>query len=218
MANKIYLDMANLSTCFAYKNRIADIYNKLYSITYKLHKTASSIGFINKALRNNVIPKFAQIKGQFVAGHEHIQAERKIMLSHHLNKHVCNLKIQINKHYDTDALLALSVCEIRYKLLKKRLSSSLYQDRVISFNTKNKKLKGHMLKNKSAEHIVNEIYVENKLPKLCSKLIFKRLLLKLTTENTFMINSNLYKQVDGCSMGGVLSVIFFDIQNREETS
>ena len=75
-----------------------------------------------------------------------------------------------------------------------------------------------MLKNKSAEHIVNEIYVENKLPKLCSKLIFKRLLLKLTTENTFMINSNLYKQVDGCSMGGVLSVIFFDIQNREETS
>ena len=75
-----------------------------------------------------------------------------------------------------------------------------------------------MLKNKSAEHIVNEIYVENKLRKLCSKLIFKRLLLKLTTENTFMINSNLYKQVDGCSMGGVLSVIFFDIQNREETS
>ena len=192
MANKIYLDMANLSTCFAYKNRIADIYNKLYSITYKLRKTASSIGFIKKALRNNVIPKFAQIKGQFVVGHEHIQAELKIMLSH-LNKHVCNLKIQINKHYDIDALLALSVCEIRYKLLKKRLPSSLYQERVISFNTKNKKLKGHMSKNKSAEHIVNEIYVENKLPKLCSKLIFKRLLLKLTIENTFMINSNLYK-------------------------
>ena len=32
------------------------------------------------------------------------------------------------------------------------------------------------------ETIINEIYVENKLPKLCSKLIFKRLLLKLTTE------------------------------------
>ena len=51
------------------------------------------------------------------------------------------------------------------------------------------------------EYIANEIYVENKLPKLCSKLIFKRLLLKLTTENTFMLNSKFYKQVDGCSMG-----------------
>ena len=55
------------------------------------------------------------------------------------------------------------------------------------------------------------MYVENKLSKLSSKLIFKRLLFKLTTENTFMINSKFYKQVDGCSMGGPLSVIFSDI-------
>ena len=33
-----YLDMGNLSTYFAYKNRIADIHNKLYSITSKLKK------------------------------------------------------------------------------------------------------------------------------------------------------------------------------------
>ena len=39
----------------------------------------------------------------------------------------------------------------------------------------------------------------------------KRLLLKLTTENTFMLNSNFYKQIDGCTMGGPLSVIFSDI-------
>ena len=31
------------------------------------------------------------------------------------------------------------------------------------------------------EYIINEIYAENKLPKLCSNLIFKQLLLKLTT-------------------------------------
>ena len=61
------------------------------------------------------------------------------------------------------------------------------------------------------EYIINEIYVEIKLPKLCSKLIFKRLLLKLTTENTFLLNSKFYKQVDGCSMGGPLSVKFFNI-------
>ena len=60
-------------------------------------------------------------------------------------------------------------------------------------------------------NIINKIYVENQLPKLYSKLIFKRLLLNLTTENTFMLNSKFYKQVDGCSMGGPLSVIFPDI-------
>ena len=39
----------------------------------------------------------------------------------------------------------------------------------------------------------------------------KRLLLKLPTENTFMLNSNFYKQIDGCTMCGSLSVIFSDI-------
>ena len=36
-----YLDMANLSTYFAY--RIANIYNKLYSITSSIQKTASRL-------------------------------------------------------------------------------------------------------------------------------------------------------------------------------
>ena len=65
--------MGNLSTYFAYKNRIADIHNKLYSITSKLKKTASSIGFINKAIYHNVISQFAQIEGQFLNRHEHTQ-------------------------------------------------------------------------------------------------------------------------------------------------
>ena len=50
--------------------------------------------------------------------------------------------------------------------------------------------------------------MENKLRELCSNLIFKRLLLQLTKEKTFMLNSKFYKQVDGCSMGGPLSVIY----------
>ena len=37
------------------------------------------------------------------------------------------------------------------------------------------------------------------------------LLLKLTTENTVMFNSNFYKQIDYCTTGGPLSVIFSDI-------
>ena len=61
------------------------------------------------------------------------------------------------------------------------------------------------------DYILDEIYVKNKLPKICSKLMFKRLLLKLTTENTFMFTSSFYKQIDGYTIGGPLSVIFSDI-------
>ena len=45
----------------------------------------------------------------------------------------------------------------------------------------------------TTEYNIIEIYMENKLPKLCSKLMFKRSLLKLTTENTFMLKSKFYK-------------------------
>ena len=61
------------------------------------------------------------------------------------------------------------------------------------------------------DYIIEQIYVHNKLPKLCKKLIFKRLLLKLTTENTFIFQKRFYKQTDGCTMGGPLSVILSDI-------
>ena len=63
----------------------------------------------------------------------------------------------------------------------------------------------------TVEYILDEIYVKNELPKLCSRLIFKRLLLKLTTESTYMFNSKFYKQSDGCTMGGPLSVTFSNI-------
>ena len=64
---------------------------------------------------------------------------------------------------------------------------------------------------KTTEHIINETYVKNKLPKLYSKLTFPRLLLKLTTEKTFMLNRKFYKQVDVYSIWGPLSVILFNI-------
>ena len=40
----------------------------------------------------------------------------------------------------------------------------------------------------------------NKLPKISSKLIFKRLLLKLNTDNTFMFVLKLYKQMYDCKI------------------
>ena len=42
-------------------------------------------------------------------------------------------------------------------------------------------------------------------------LIFKRFLYKLTTECTFQFNTKFFTQIDGCTMGGPLSVTFSDI-------
>ena len=48
----------------------------------------------------------------------------------------------------------------------------------------------HVSVHESIDYILQEIYVKEKLPKICYKLIMKRLLLKLTTENTFMKQTN----------------------------
>ena len=50
-----------------------------------------------------------------------------------------------------------------------------------------------------------------------SKLIFRRLLEKLTQNCIFSVNNKLIKQVDGYSMGGAISVIMSAIHmNRME--
>ena len=69
--------------------------------------------------------------------------------------------------------------------------------------------------------IINTFYIsENsfvktyKLKPICSRLIFKRLLLKLAIECTFTFNHKFYKQIDGCTIGGPLSVTFSDIYDQ----
>ena len=42
-------------------------------------------------------------------------------------------------------------------------------------------------------------------------MIFRRLLEKITTENSFQLNSKFFKQTDGCAIGGPLSVTLSDI-------
>ena len=61
------------------------------------------------------------------------------------------------------------------------------------------------------KYIIKKIYVEDKLPKICTQLIFTRLLTKLTKESTFLFQGQLYKQSNGCTMGGPLSVTIADI-------
>ena len=59
-------------------------------------------------------------------------------------------------------------------------------------------------------YINEQIYVRKKLMPI-SKLISRKLLIKLTAECTFKFNSKFLKQVDACTMGGLLSVTFSDI-------
>lgn len=47
--------------------------------------------------------------------------------------------------------------------------------------------------NETIDYIIDEIYTHKKLSQICSKLIFKRLLHKLTTDGTFLFNGNFYK-------------------------
>ena len=65
--------------------------------------------------------------------------------------------------------------------------------------------------NDTIDYILDQIYVQHKLKPICIKLIFKRLLIKLSTEVTFTFNSKFCKQTDGCTMGSPRSVIFSDI-------
>ena len=46
----------------------------------------------------------------------------------------------------------------------------------------------NILVEETISYIINEIYQKNKLPQICSKIIFKRLLYKLATEVSFQIN------------------------------
>ena len=61
------------------------------------------------------------------------------------------------------------------------------------------------------EYIIHQIYIEKKIPPICSKLISKCSLLKLTTECSVQFNHQLLKQMEGCTMGGSSSVTFAEI-------
>ena len=58
------------------------------------------------------------------------------------------------------------------------------------------------------EYIIDQIYNKEKLKTIATKLIFRRLLLKLAT---FIFNGRFYQQTDGCTMGGPLSLVFANI-------
>ena len=52
-----------------------------YWLSMKLYKSSSSIGFIKKCLYLNVIPKFANLQGQFLNKNERDAAEQNLLIS-----------------------------------------------------------------------------------------------------------------------------------------
>ena len=58
--------------------RIAVIYKDLRYVMSKLHRSAASIGFTKKALFNEITPKFAQVRGNFINKNDKYKSERSI--------------------------------------------------------------------------------------------------------------------------------------------
>ena len=61
------------------------------------------------------------------------------------------------------------------------------------------------------DYILHEIYVNKVLEPICSKTVFKHLLERLCTDCVFSANGELIRQIDGCPMGGAISVIMSGI-------
>ena len=70
---------------------IAIDYYKLKSLSSKIQKAASSIGFIQHALFHEVTPTFAKVRGQFINHKDRYNAVKSILNSHIL-EHRKNLK------------------------------------------------------------------------------------------------------------------------------
>ena len=69
----------------------------------------------------------------------------------------------------------------------------------------------NILVQEKIDYIIHRIYTKKKRPQICSKTIFRRLLLKVITECSFQLKQKLYKQTGGCSMEGPLSVTLADM-------
>ena len=93
------------------------------------------------------------------------------------------------------------------KLLKSADPNANYED--VSYDVES--LFTSIQVTETIEYILKRIYTNKGLKPLCKKSIFKKVLIKLTKESVFSANNRLIKQIDGCPMGGLISVIFSDI-------
>ena len=131
--------MANLSIVKLLPKRVAELYKELKNITSKLHRTSGSIGFIKKALHNEVTPKFAQVKGNFININDRFKSEKRILLSH-LNDHVRSYKLLISKHHYIMIKLKDKCGTLLTSAVLRHISTIQQKERMVSCKTKNHKL------------------------------------------------------------------------------
>ena len=92
-------------------------------------------------------------------------------------------------------------------MLKNTEESDDYED--VSYDVEN--LFTSIPVKETIDYIIEKKYVRKEIKPFCKKSIFVKLLKKLTQECVFTISNRLIKQVDGCPMGGPVSVAFSDI-------
>ena len=63
----------------------------------------------------------------------------------------------------------------------------------------------------TADFILDEIYFKKKLESFCKKSVFNKLLNKMCKGCTFLEDGRLIRQVNGCPMGGSISVVLSNI-------
>ena len=76
-----YLIRANLFKEHLHR-RVTEKYYTMKKLTLKLQGTATNIGFTNKAIHNQIIPKFTQVKEQFINNNDKHDSKTKILHSH----------------------------------------------------------------------------------------------------------------------------------------
>ena len=93
------------------------------------------------------------------------------------------------------------------ELLKKGINDESYED--VSYDIES--LFTSTPVQEAIYYILQRLYVRKEIKPFFKEPIFKKLLLKLTKECVFSVNNRLIKQINGCLMGGDISVVFSDI-------
>ena len=152
--------MANKQFIYRLPRHVAKTYYELRNKTYKLQRTASSIGFINKALSNNVTPTFAKVTGNMSSEHARKKDEK------------VNMRIQQNEHHRTirETIIQQQTIQEKirahygykmFKLINHLVTSSLRSENIKQLQTKNKKLFHLTKKHNNVHHVKHSIPILN---------------------------------------------------------
>ena len=118
---------------------IAIDYYKLKSLSSKIQKAASSIGFIQHALFHEVTPTFVKVRGQFI-NHKDRYNSVKSILNSHLLEHRKNLKKLSYSHLHIRTTLRNKIGFLIYRCIIERLLKSLRKNNILQLKCKNNKL------------------------------------------------------------------------------